>query len=50
MGQASPETLTAHCVMTVPVSFTSDDDGYYDDDNRNDGKNNETSASKQTKK
>jgi len=41
MGQAATETLTAHCVMTVPVSFTSDDDGYYDgdyDDNRNDGK------------
>lgn len=27
----------AHCVMAVPVSFTSDD-RYDDDDNRNDGK------------
>jgi hypothetical protein len=35
MGQAAIETLTVHCVMTVTVSFTSDDDY---DDNRNDGK------------
>jgi len=40
----------ANCVMTVPVSFTSDDDGYYDNYYRNDGKNNNTSAVKPTKK
>jgi hypothetical protein len=36
MGQAATDILTVHCVMTVPISFTSDDGGYYDDDDDDD--------------